>query len=146
MNFINFVTASQAAAETPSLFPFPFPTHLGFSVISLLFFLWRFSKEKRPYQLIMAIAIPFSLVIRLSDSRTLFYFVGVVELILLFAAFISSIVFKDKSAEEQSETDDDNDSADTADDAPADSEETSDIPADTSAEDGSGSTEKGDEE
>ena len=47
----------------------------------------------------MAVAIPFSLTIWLSDSRTIFYAVGIVEFVLLIAAFISSIIYNKKHPE-----------------------------------------------
>lgn len=98
MNFSDlFLTMAQTSEiKQASLFPFPFGLHLIFCIISLIFFVFRFVKEKSLYQLIMAIAIPFSLIIWLSDSKTLFYMVGIVEAVLLTAAFITSIVFGKK--------------------------------------------------
>lgn len=80
-----------------SLFPFPFPLHLGFCIIGLIFFIYRFATDKKPFQLIMALAIPFSLALWISDSRTWFYTVGLIELVLILAAFITSIVFRNKN-------------------------------------------------
>lgn len=94
------VTMSQSAEiEQPSLFPFPFKIHLIFSCLAVLFFVYQFTKQKKPYQLIMAIAIPFSLVIWLSESKSLFYAVGIVEAVLLLAAFITAVIFREKSPE-----------------------------------------------
>ena len=95
MNISDFlVTVAQTSnAEQPGLFPFPFPMHLIFSIIALLFFIFRFSSEKQPYQLIMAIAVPFSLIIWVADTnRFMFYFMGAVELILLAVALVTSII------------------------------------------------------
>lgn len=101
MNISDYIVtlAQTAEVEKPNLFPFPFNTHLIFCCLAIVFFAILFSREKKPYQLIMGIAIPFSLVIWLSDSRTLFYAVGIIELILLLAAFITSIIFKDKKTD-----------------------------------------------
>ena len=88
--------AQTAEVEQPVLFPFPFRLHLGFCCIALVFFVLRFIKEKLPYQLIMAVAIPFSLIIWISNSKTLFYTVGIIELVLIVSAFVTSIVFKKK--------------------------------------------------
>lgn len=88
-----FITMAQTAEiEQPALFPFPFSLHATFCCIALVFFVLRFIKEKAPYQLIMAIAIPFSMIIWLSEGKTLFYMVGIAEVAFLIAAFVSSIV------------------------------------------------------
>lgn len=94
-----FTMAQTAEVSEPALFPFPFGLYAVFCVIALAFFVFRFVKEKAPYQLIMAIAIPFSLLIGLSNGKTLFYLVGIVELLLLISAFVLSIVCKKKSPE-----------------------------------------------
>ena len=104
--------AQSADAEQPGMFPFPFTMHLVFCCISLIFFLYRFSAEKKPYQLILAIAIPFSLILWLSDSRSLFYFVGAAEFVMLIAAFIASIACKPKNAAPSAEPADSGDSED----------------------------------
>ncbi|MBR5373000.1 MAG: hypothetical protein IK130_12400 [Oscillospiraceae bacterium] len=73
-------------------FTLSFNQHLVFALIAGIFFLLQFIRTRRYYQLIMAGAIFASLLIYLSDSRALFYGVGVLELILLIAALIVSIV------------------------------------------------------
>ena len=88
----------------PNLFPFPFPVHLIFSCIALFFFAYLFSRTKKAYQLVMAIAIPFSLAIWISESRVLFYTIGAIELILLVTAFVLSVVSKKKSKTEKAKT------------------------------------------
>lgn len=130
------ITIAQAQEVVqPNLFPFPLPFHLAFSCISLVFFLFQFKREKKPYQLIMAFAIPFSLLLWLFDSHTLFYAVGITELICFAAAFITSIIFKDKNPEKtESEAETEADEADGNDekniedenDVPKASEETND--------------------
>jgi asparagine N-glycosylation enzyme membrane subunit Stt3 len=96
---MEYITMNTTEVVQPNLFPFPFPVHLVFACIALFLFAYLFSKNKKPYQLIMAVAIPFSLTIWLSDSRTLFYAVGIVEFVLLIAAFISSIIYNKKHPE-----------------------------------------------
>lgn len=88
-------TVAVQEMETPQLFPFPFPLYLGFCIVSFVFFLFRFFKDKKPYQLIMGIAIPLSLALELSDSKTLYYTIGIIEIILILSAFISTFFFKD---------------------------------------------------
>lgn len=106
MNISQMLTmaAFSGEVEQPGLFPFPFKLHLIFCIISLLFFLYQFFKEKKYYQLIMGIAIPFSLIIHISENRTLFYTVGAVEAVLLIAAFIASF-FDNRRAKKKQETD-----------------------------------------
>ncbi len=93
--------AQNTEVMQPTLFPFPFEAHLIFAILALVFFVFQFAREKKPYQMILAIAIPFSLILSISDNRTLFYIVGIVEAILLLAALITSIVFKDKTAHKE---------------------------------------------
>lgn len=112
MNISNtFLTMAQTAeVSQPALFPFPFGLYAVFCVIALVFFVFRFVKEKAPYQLIMAIAIPLSLLIGVSNGKTLFYFVGIIELLLLISAFVTSIVCRKKTPEtvpEKTETTED---------------------------------------
>lgn len=103
MNISNtFLT--MAEVSEPALFPFPLGLYAIFCVVALAFFVYRFVKEKAPYQIIMAIAIPFSLLIGLSNGKTLFYLVGIVELILLLSALVLSIVCKKKTPETIPET------------------------------------------
>lgn len=80
--------------EQPGLFPFPFGMHICFCLVALIFFAFRFKTDKQPYQLIMGIAIPLSLLLWLSDNRSLYYFVGALELVLMLAALISAFIWK----------------------------------------------------
>ncbi|MBR3421707.1 MAG: hypothetical protein IKG98_06560 [Ruminococcus sp.] len=117
---INMLTTlSEAEIENPNLFPFPLSMHVGFAIVGLIFFLYRFITDKKPYQLIFAFAIPFSLTIWLSESRAWFYTLGAVEAVLVICAFITTFIFKDKP-EEQSAV------PAKAEAAPTDSNETAD--------------------
>lgn len=122
-----FVTMEKLAETTdPGLFPFPYGVHLMFSLCALVFFAYRFYTQKRPFQLIMAIAIPFSLTLWLSDNKTLFYSVGIIELVLVLAAVVTSFIFKAPSAENgdaEGENDSDNDDDDSSGDEDADSDD-----------------------
>lgn len=100
----SLLTLAVTEMENPSFFPFPFPLHIGFSIIAFAFLIYRFVTNKKPYQLIMAIAIPFSLILWLpSANRTLYYIVGLIELILVLAASVTSFIFRDKTAPEDDE-------------------------------------------
>lgn len=120
-----FVTmAKQAETTDPGLFPFPYGIHLMFSICALVFFAYRFYTQKRPFQLIMAIAIPLSLILWLSENKTFFYAVGIIELVLILAAIVTSFIFKDSSAK-SSDAEDENDS-DNDDDSSGDDDADSD--------------------
>lgn len=86
--------------------------------------MWRFVKEKRPYQLIMAVAIPLSLVIWASESRTLFYAIGAIEVVLIIAALVTAIIFKPKEEAASSEKTDENESDETDEETSDNAEET----------------------
>jgi hypothetical protein len=102
MNLTNMLTylAQISDAENPTIFPFPFEMHLALAVISFLFFSYRFATQKKLFQLIFAVAAPLSLLLWLSDSKTLFYIVGIIEFILILVACISSFKSKPKKTEE----------------------------------------------
>lgn len=95
MNYFNlFVMTQQAGIENPSLFPFPFNMHLIFACIGAVFFAYRFFTQRRPFQIIMAVAIPLSLLVWISESRTVFYGIGIAEAVLIIAAAVVSLIFK----------------------------------------------------
>lgn len=73
-------------------FTLTFPQHLVFALIAGIFFILQFIRTKRYYQLVMAGAIFASLLIYVSDSRALFYAVGILEAVLILTALIVSIV------------------------------------------------------
>lgn len=106
MNTTNLLAAflQISDAENPTIFPFPFEMHLALAVISFLFFSYRFAVQKKPFQLIFAIASPLSLALWISDSKTLFYGLGIVELILIVLAIVTSVICKPKKAEEKAST------------------------------------------
>lgn len=83
----------------PNLFPFPFQHHLIFCCIAMVFFAYLYVKYKKPHQLVMAIAIPLTLVLWISESRMLFYAIGIIEVLMLITAFVLSIIHKKKHPE-----------------------------------------------
>lgn len=124
MNYLNiFALTQQAGVENPSLFPFPFKMHLIFACIGAIFFAYRFFTQKRPYQLIMAIAIPASLIIWLSESRTLFYGLGIAEAVLILAAAVTSIIFRAPAESEDDEESEEAEESGDEEDADAESKE-----------------------
>lgn len=74
-------------------FPLPFAYHLVLCVLGCVFFVAQFIRLKKPYQLMMAIAMPASLLIYLQpESRTLFYTIGLLIALDLLAALAISII------------------------------------------------------
>lgn len=103
-NFAMLLNLAANDVETPNLFPFPPSLHIGFSIAAFIFFAFRFLTNKKPYQLIMALAVPFSLTLWLSANRKWFYFIGFIEVVLLLAAWISSFFTKDKETSAEAST------------------------------------------
>lgn len=101
-----FTLTQQADAEKPSLFPFPFSFHLVFVCICVLFFAYRFTAQKRPYQAIMSVAVLASMAIWLSESKSLYYAIGILELVLILAAFVTALIFKAPQTDDDDLTDD----------------------------------------
>ena len=101
MNFTDMLStiAQISDTENPTIFPFPFAMHITLAVISVIFFTYRFMVQKKPFQLIFAIAVPLSLLLWVSNNKTLFYSLGAIELVLILLAFITSIVCKPKKEE-----------------------------------------------
>lgn len=83
----------------PNLFPFPFQHHLIFCCIAMVFFVYLYVKYRKPHQLVMAIAIPLTLALWISESRMLFYAIGIIEVLMLITAFVLSIIHKKKHPE-----------------------------------------------
>lgn len=125
MDFSNAVLTffQQNAVEKPSLFPFPFGMHLALVCIGTAFFIYRFCVRKRPNQILMASAMIVSLAIWLSESRVLYYSIGAIELVLLIACFVTSLIFKAPDAEKAAEADESEDGREAAEEAPAENEE-----------------------
>ena len=79
--------------QITSFFPVSMEKHIGFAIFATVFFLLQFIRTKRWYQLILAAAIPLSLLIYLDESnKTLFYGVGIAEGALLLLALLVNIV------------------------------------------------------
>lgn len=99
--------AQSTGMEAPDMFPFPFSLHIAFVCVATIFFILRFSKHKQPFQLIFAAAIPLSLLIWLtSGHRTMYYALGILEVLLIVAALVSSIVMSAKNKPAKDEKND----------------------------------------
>lgn len=91
--------AIESTMET-TLFPISMQKHIIFAVVAAIFFLLQFVRTKQWYQLVMAAAIPLSLLIYIDeDNTTLFYAVGIMEAVLLCAALALNIWQSRKQAQ-----------------------------------------------
>ncbi len=83
----------------PTVFPISQDKHIIFCIIATLLFLIQFARTKRWYQLVMALAIPASLLIYIQpENTTLYYAVGITEVVLLLLTLILNIIQSAKIA------------------------------------------------
>ena len=94
-----------------SFFPISFTLHIVLALLALLVFGIQFIRFRKGHHLVLAIALPCTLLPYLSDNQTFFYMVGVFEgAALLLAAILSQTLDRDKSTEaaEKAETTEEN--------------------------------------
>jgi hypothetical protein len=72
-------------AINAGLFPISFNAHIIFTIIAMLFFLMQFIRQKQVYQILTVIAVPIPLILYKYATTTVFYAVGIIELILVVA-------------------------------------------------------------
>lgn len=85
-----------------NVFPISFEKHVGFCIIAAVFFLLQFIRTKRWYQLVLAAAIPLSLLIYVApDNEKYFYGVGILEGVLLLFALLLNIVQSRRIAKQE---------------------------------------------
>lgn len=111
MNFSDMIVtlSQQTEMVQPELFPFPFKSHLIFCCIGFIFLAYRFYVQRKPYQLIMAVALPISLMVWMSDKKSIYYAMGIIELALIAAAIVLTIVYnvrRSKSEKNENVSDD----------------------------------------
>lgn len=89
-----------------NIFPLPFNIHLAFTCIAFIIFIFQYSRKKRTYQILMAIAFPLTFLLYINTSNLWHYCVGALELIIIISAIISSIMDRKKlkAAEQQENT------------------------------------------
>lgn len=76
-----------------TLFPVSADKHIIFCIIATILFLLQFVRTKRWYQLLMAIAVPCSLLIYINpENEYIYYGIGVMEGVMLLAALVLNIV------------------------------------------------------
>lgn len=104
----------------PMIFPISQDKHLIFCIIATVLFLLQFIRTKRWYQLVMALAIPASLLIYVQpENKTLYYGVGVLEAFMLLLALILNIVQSAKIAKAEKKAKAEADAASAAQTKPA---------------------------
>lgn len=87
-------------------FPLPLPYHVVLCVLGCVFFFVQFIRLKKPYQLMMAIAMPASLLIYIQpENKILFYVVGLLIGLDMLLAVIISIVLRIRSPKKEQEAD-----------------------------------------
>lgn len=90
-----------------SLFPIHMGMHIVLGLLALLVFGLQFIRYRKSHHLVMAIALPCTLLPYLVDSMSFFYALGVVEFIALIAAFVLSVtVDRNKNPEPLPEQED----------------------------------------
>lgn len=96
-----------------STFPISFTYHLIFCIVAGVFFLIQFIRLRRPYQLILAVAIPASLLIYVGDpsNKTWFHTVGMFEVVLLLGTVVFSIVERARTKKLEKQQDNDGETA-----------------------------------
>ena len=76
--------------------------HIVLCVLGCVFFLAQFIRLKKPYQLMMAIAMPASLLIYIQpESRTLFYTIGLLVALDLLLALVISLIQRFRHPQEK---------------------------------------------
>ncbi len=86
-------------------FPIPFGWHVTFCILACVFFLIQYVRQKKSYQLLLAVAIPASLCIYIQPTNdSVFYMVGTFELVVLLGAVVFAIVESRHRKEEIADT------------------------------------------
>lgn len=107
MNFSDMITtlSQQTEMVKPELFPFPFKSHLIFCCIGFIFLAYRFYAQRRPHQIIMAFALPISLMVWLSEKKSVYYTMGIIELVLIVAAIAATVIYNVHHSKKKNEKD-----------------------------------------
>ncbi len=96
-----------------SFFPISLTMHIILALLALLVFGMQFIRFRKTHHLVLAIALPCTLLPYLSDNQTFFYTVGVFEgVALLLAAILAQTLDRDKSEAAAKESADNEDTED----------------------------------
>lgn len=84
-----------------TLFPISMEMHIGFALFALFVFGLQFIRLRKKYYLVLAAAIPCSLLAYVVDNTTFFYALGIAEgAALLLALILAKTVDRDKAPAE----------------------------------------------
>ena len=84
------------------IFPLPLTAHIIFSIVGLFFFGYLYLRKKYLYHLLLAIAIPSTLLIYACyGNKILFFLFGLEQFILIVSIFVSIITLKLKQSKER---------------------------------------------
>lgn len=84
-----------------TLFPISMEMHIGFALFALFVFGLQFIRLRKKYYLVLAAAIPCSLLAYVVDNTTFFYALGIAEgAALLLALILAKTVDRDKTPAE----------------------------------------------
>ena len=85
-----------------TLFPIEMKVHIIYALISLFVFGMQFIRLRKKYHLVLAIAVPASLLAYVIDSRAFFYALGIAEGAALIAALVlAKTVDRDKDEDKK---------------------------------------------
>lgn len=85
-----------------TLFPISMEMHIGFALLALLVFGLQFIRLRKKYYLVLAVALPCSLLAYVIKDMTFFYALGIAEGVALLVAFIlAKTVDRDKNPKEE---------------------------------------------
>ncbi|MGN0642324.1 MAG: hypothetical protein ACI4JJ_04190 [Huintestinicola sp.] len=123
-------------------FPLPFNIHVGFVVISVILLILCYSKKKHLYELLMLIGVASTMLVYVTDTKPLFYILGLEEIILFIMTIIDMHkVSKEEAMKEKAEEQAADESAEPADELVPSSEEPSE--SDIVTDESENATEKG---
>lgn len=85
------------------LFPLPLPLHIGFCVVSVLFFGLMYARKKRTSHLLLTFAVPSTLLIYACKSELAFNILAVEEMLLFALILISLFLDRKREAAREAE-------------------------------------------
>lgn len=100
---VNVPLERNVIMTTNFLFPLPFSVHIAFCIISVLFFGLQYYRKKYTYHLLLAIAVPSTLLIYVCKTDWAFTILGLEELVLFILILVSLFFLKKKQAKEDAQ-------------------------------------------
>ncbi|MGN0613775.1 MAG: hypothetical protein ACI4JB_07710 [Porcipelethomonas sp.] len=82
--------------DSSNIFPLSFEIHLAFVCIAIVFFIFRFARTRRLYQIFVTVAVFLTLLLYVNSGKLWYYCVGFAELGLMLAALVSAVIDRRK--------------------------------------------------